>query len=48
GWGYTVFGKVTKGMDVVDQIARVKTIATAGQQNIPVSPIYIEDVEVMK
>ena len=48
GWGYTVFGKVINGMDVVDQIARVKTIATAGQQNIPVSPIYIEDVEVIK
>ena len=48
GWGYAVFGKVTQGMDIVDQIAQVKTMATAGQQNIPVSPIYIEDVEVMK
>jgi cyclophilin family peptidyl-prolyl cis-trans isomerase len=25
GWGYTVFGKVTKGMDVVDRIEKVKT-----------------------
>lgn len=25
GWGYTVFGKVTDGMDVVDKIAEVKT-----------------------
>ncbi len=25
GWGYTVFGKVTEGMDVVDKIAAVKT-----------------------
>lgn len=48
GWGYTVFGKVTKGMDVVDKIAKVKTTKTAGQQNIPVDPIYIEDVEVIK
>ena len=48
GWGYTVFGKVTKGMDVVDKIAQVKTTKTAGQQNIPVDPIYIEDIEVIK
>ena len=25
GWGYTVFGKVIEGMDVVDKIAGVKT-----------------------
>ena len=46
--GYTVFGKVTKGMDVVDKIAQVKTTKTAGQQNIPVDPIYIEDIAVIK
>lgn len=48
GWGYTVFGKVTHGMDVVNKIAKVKTIKSAGQQNIPVDPIYIEDVSVIK
>lgn len=48
GWGYTVFGKVTGGMDVVDKIAKVKTTSTAGQQNIPVDPIYIEDMVVVK
>jgi peptidyl-prolyl cis-trans isomerase B (cyclophilin B) len=26
GYGYAVFGKVVKGMDVVDEIARVKTV----------------------
>jgi len=25
GWGYTVFGRVTSGMDVVDKIATVRT-----------------------
>jgi peptidyl-prolyl cis-trans isomerase A (cyclophilin A)/peptidyl-prolyl cis-trans isomerase B (cyclophilin B) len=25
GWGYTVFGKVVSGMDVVDKIARAPT-----------------------
>lgn len=48
GWGYTVFGKVIDGMAVVDKIAKVKTIRTAGQQNIPLDPIYIEDVQIMK
>ena len=48
GWGYTVFGKVIQGMDVVDKIAGVKTIVTAGQQNIPIDPIYIENMEVIK
>ena len=29
GWGYTVFGKVVEGMDVVDKIAKVRTVARA-------------------
>ena len=48
GWGYTVFGKVTGGMEVVDTIARVKTTKKGRQQNLPVETIYIEDVVIMK
>ncbi len=48
GWGYTVFGRVIEGMDIVNKIANVKTTRTAGQQNIPVDPIYIEDMKVIK
>ncbi len=47
GWGYCAFGKVTSGMDVVDKIAQVKTQEVAMQQNIPIDPIYIEDVIVI-
>jgi peptidyl-prolyl cis-trans isomerase A (cyclophilin A) len=44
GNGYTVFGKVTEGMDVVDKISKVKTTSVAGNQNVPVDPVIIESV----
>ncbi len=46
GWGYCVFGKVTSGMDVVDQIKAVKTTSRAGHQDVPVDPVVIEKAEV--
>ena len=42
--GYTVFGKVTEGMDVVDKISKVKTTSVAGNQNVPVEPVIIESI----
>jgi peptidyl-prolyl cis-trans isomerase A (cyclophilin A) len=39
-YGYAVFGKVTKGMDVVDAIARVQTKAG----DVPVNPVAIKTV----
>jgi peptidyl-prolyl cis-trans isomerase A (cyclophilin A) len=44
GWGYAVFGKVTQGMEVVDQIANVPTGSTSGMQNVPNTPVIIESV----
>jgi peptidyl-prolyl cis-trans isomerase B (cyclophilin B) len=41
GWGYTVFGKVVKGMDVVDAISKVKTNVKAMRKNVPVEPVLI-------
>ncbi|MEL6722602.1 MAG: peptidylprolyl isomerase [Pseudomonadota bacterium] len=41
GWGYAVFGQVSQGMDVVDQIANVSTGYQAGRQNVPRQPIII-------
>ena len=40
-WGYTVFGKVTQGMDVVDRIVRVKTGNKSGYQDVPLEPVII-------
>ncbi|MGB5279182.1 MAG: peptidylprolyl isomerase [Gammaproteobacteria bacterium] len=35
GWGYCVFGKVTDGMDVVDEIAKVSTTNRSGHSDVP-------------
>jgi cyclophilin family peptidyl-prolyl cis-trans isomerase len=43
GWGYTVFGKVVKGMDVVDKIARIPTDGG----DVPTQTIIIESVTVL-
>ena len=46
GWGYTVFGKVTKGMDVVDAISKVKTGTRRSMSNVPVEPVVITKITV--
>ena len=43
-FGYTVFGKVTAGMDIVDAIANVPTSNHAGHSDVPVEPGVIESV----
>ncbi|MGL4185986.1 MAG: peptidylprolyl isomerase [Thiotrichaceae bacterium] len=48
GWGYTVFGKVTDGMDVVDAIVGVKTSNKGMHQDVPVEPIVIKKVSVIQ
>jgi peptidyl-prolyl cis-trans isomerase A (cyclophilin A) len=40
-FGYAVFGKVVRGMEVVDQIAQVPTGNRAGPQNVPNKPVLI-------
>lgn len=44
GWGYTVFGKVTKGMETVDKIADVYITTRNGMRNVPEKPVIIESV----
>jgi len=43
--GYAVFGKVVDGKDVVDKIKKVPTGTTAGYQNVPSDPVFIETAE---
>ncbi len=40
-FGYAVFGKVVRGMEVVDKIAQVPTGNRAGHQNVPLQPVLI-------
>jgi peptidyl-prolyl cis-trans isomerase A (cyclophilin A)/peptidyl-prolyl cis-trans isomerase B (cyclophilin B) len=46
--GYTVFGKVIKGQDVVDKIAKVVVDDVRGMQNVPVTPVVIKSASVVK
>lgn len=41
GWGYTVFGRVTRGMDVIDKISAVRTGSRRGMSDVPVETITI-------
>jgi len=46
GWGYTVFGRVTQGMEVVDAISTVETGTRGSMENVPVEPVVIIRVTV--
>jgi peptidyl-prolyl cis-trans isomerase B (cyclophilin B) len=47
GWGYAVFAKVTKGMEVVEEMTGVATGNVGGHGDVPQQPIVIENVEVI-
>ena len=47
GWGYTVFGKVIEGSEVLDKIRAVATGSSNGHQDVPVDPIIIETVQIV-
>ena len=44
-FGYAVFGKVVRGMEVVDQIAQVPTGSRGMQQNVPREPVLIKSAK---
>ena len=47
GWGYAVFGKVTRGTDVVDRIAKVPTGNRSTYQNVPLEPVVIQSIKII-
>lgn len=48
GWGYCVFGQVVEGMDVVDEIKAVPTGNAGFHQNVPTTPVMINEVSVIQ
>lgn len=46
--GYAVFGKVTEGMDVVDEIAKVQTSTKGYYEDVPVEPVIIKSAKIVK
>lgn len=48
GWGYTVFGQVISGMEVVDAIVAVPRGSRGPFQDVPKDPITITKVTVTK
>lgn len=47
GWGYCVFGRVIKGMEVVDAIENVKTSSNGMMNDVPVETIVITGAKVL-
>ncbi|MBG6242607.1 MAG: peptidylprolyl isomerase A [Candidatus Symbiopectobacterium sp. Dall1.0] len=46
-FGYAVFGKVVKGMDVADKISQVQTTNVGPYQNVPSKPIVIKSAKIL-
>jgi cyclophilin family peptidyl-prolyl cis-trans isomerase len=48
GWGYTVFGRVVKGMEVVRRIEDSPTGSAGRMGNVPLKPIVIQKAEILR
>ena len=46
---YAAFGKITKGLDVVDAISQVETTTNdQGHSDVPVKPVIIKSIKINK
>jgi len=45
GGGYATFGKVTKGLEIVDKIKATQTVSKNGMQDVPVETITINAIK---
>jgi len=48
GWGYTVFGEVCTGIEVVNKIGKIETGTTDGHKDVPTEPVIIEGAKVVE
>ncbi|PLY01248.1 MAG: cyclophilin [Desulfuromonas sp.] len=47
GYGYAVFGEITEGLEIIDEIAKVATGMRGGHQDVPTDTITIVKAEVL-
>jgi peptidyl-prolyl cis-trans isomerase B (cyclophilin B) len=47
-WGYCVFGKVVKGMQVVKAIETVPTVAKSGHADVPAKNVVIKTIKILE
>ena len=43
-FGYTVFGQVIEGIEVVDRISRVQTSRRGSMDDVPILPVFVESI----
>jgi cyclophilin family peptidyl-prolyl cis-trans isomerase len=48
GYGYCVFGRVVRGMDVVAKISRVPTGTRGPHRDVPLRPVVIERAQIVQ
>ena len=48
GWGYTVFGKVTAGEDIVKKIETITTGRSGAHGDVPLEDVLIESVTIVE
>jgi len=48
GWGYTVFGQVVEGIDVVDTMGTAQTGTVAGQGDVPNEDVLLIKAEIVE
>ena len=47
-FGYTVFGRVIDGMEVLDRISRVQTSRRGRMADVPILPVFLESARIEK
>jgi peptidyl-prolyl cis-trans isomerase A (cyclophilin A) len=47
GFGYTVFGRVTRGAEIAQKIVEVPTRTVGPFENVPQTPVLIKDVRIV-
>jgi peptidyl-prolyl cis-trans isomerase A (cyclophilin A) len=47
-YGYAVFGKIVDGLDIIDQIAKVKTGRSKGHDDVPTTDVVVQSAKLVE